>query len=958
MSKNSYRCGSLGRFRLAAIAWLLCAGLAVALGHCAEQIDVAVARSQSTELVDGLWMRVRLTAITPAEPSPIHWRYGGEGQGGDLIRGLFAKPGAEENDSHELALGEWSSWTPFSSLARGRLPEMFFLTITAGQPGRVVDRLTGRRGEYSTDARFEIEFRYRDKVIQRLVEHGPDGGTVTVVIPLYRLAQGTPPDDPQFVAELTGVLQYATRRAEFLETLPWARGPLPRKYLLINNISGYGTGSGYGIRTTDKAVTWAELRSLRQLGVNGLRTPPEFLIDLLRNGDPRTAPFRRGLLMPMMGFPVPAYRAGRPVDPEAGCPFAAGVAERTRAAVDDSLTAVLDLPVDEVWGLTVDEIGAVVDLAPEGKAHLAVCPRCAAAFRAWLKAKGLQASDFGQQDFSAVRPLDVWQTEGPRPWLSDPGAALTAYWTRDFNNYATAQLFTPLRNAVASANQRKRRQLAEGEQQSAAAGQPWVYSFALRGNTFLMKGHSLDFFDFYRHADNAIVYETSNRDPRIWSWDSYLCDVQRVVAERMGLARGIYIKPHRGAPLQRMLAAVSRGNTMIYWYTYGPDYHKGDSFSQNREVLALTSKAAHLLGAAEEVLYESSWMLPAEIALVKPETTQRWMNLLGDPPHVAAAWENAKWVYTALQHAHLPVDPLDEQMLATADLSPYKAIYVNGSHLTRAAAEALMRYVAAGGTLYTSGWGLVRDEANQPLRQLEPVLGLRGRREPEMWYRVQLYGAGTIEPYDDPRNQLAPPPVGARLLGGRIFEASFVPLVGREILDPQEDAEVLARFADGTAAVVRHRYGKGQAYVVALFPGLEYSAPVRVPEYNMRAAFSAARRSLIAAPALALTAPVVDASDPLVEGVLLRSAAGTQRAVTLANWAYEARTTSADAQGRQRTLIAHLPIEHLKVTIRGAGPVARATSCVLHQQLEVATSGETVTFTLPRLEEGDVVVLE
>src|ERR1043165_5605369 len=90
---------------------------------------------------------------------------------------------------------------------------------------------------------------------------------------------------------------------------------------------------------------------------------------------------------------------------------------------------------------------------------------------------------------------------------------------------------------------------------------PHIYSFALRGNTFLMGGHSLDFFDFYRHADNAFVYETSNRDARVWQWDSYLCDVGRIVSQDQHIQFGIYIKPHRGAPIQRTLAAAARGAT-------------------------------------------------------------------------------------------------------------------------------------------------------------------------------------------------------------------------------------------------------------------------------------------------------------------------------------------------------------------------------------------------------------
>ena len=61
----------------------------------------------------------------------------------------------------------------------------------------------------------------------------------------------------------------------------------------------------------------------------------------------------------------------------------------------------------------------------------------------------------------------------------------------------------------------------------------------------------------------------------------------------------------------------------------------------------------------------------------------------GQPPHLTAAWENAKWVYTALAHAHVPVDPMDESDAGDEDLSRYKAIYISGSHLTAAAAEKL-----------------------------------------------------------------------------------------------------------------------------------------------------------------------------------------------------------------------------------------------------------------------------
>jgi hypothetical protein len=942
-------------------AFLLFFPTCVLAGQDTEQIDVPILQSQSFRVPENLTVRVRLKSITPTQPTPIQWRHGGEGQGGEVIRGVFPKAGVPADapvESHTLPVGRWSEPVPLVSMAK-RFSDKFFLTITAGDPGKIVDRTTRTRGGYSRDVVFEFEFRFGDEIIKSFTTKGPDGGTATIVVPVYRLVEGVQPDSPRFVQELTDVLNYARRRAEVLENLPWAAWPVPRKYAIINNVGGYGTGYGYGIRTTDRAVTEAELRSLRQLGVNGFRDPPDFVLEMLREGGPEAQKWNRGMITHVMGFPVGKYRAGRNEDPQAGCPFGEDVAKRTQQLVAESLEGVLSLPVEEVWGLTVDEIGTVIDGSREKKAHLSVCPRCMRGFQEWLKGKGLKPSDFGASDWSGVRPLNVWDSGSERPWLRDRGLALAAYYTRDFNNHVTAMMFTELKKAFDRANQDRRAGLARGgEPDSADARRPRVYSYALRGNTFLMKGHSLDFSDFYRLADNAIVYETSNRGPRIWGWDSYLCDVQRVVAAKMQLARGIYIKPHRGAPVQRMLSAVSRGNTMLYWYTYGPDYKKGDSFSQDPEALRLTSKAAHLLGVAEEALYGSRWAVPAEVAVVKPETTQRWMNLSGDPPHLMAAWENAKWVYSALQHAHIPVDPIDEVMLAEEDLSQYKIIYVSGSHITRKAALGLAKYVENGGTLYTSGWGLARDEANQPLIALHDALGLKARAEPEMWYRVSLYGAGSIESYDEAGNRLAVVPSGARIIGGDTIKGSFTPVVGRELLRPESGTEALARFADGAAAMTRNKHGKGQVYVVGFFPGLEYSAAVRRLDFNMRRDFDLALRFIIAAPALELTRPVVEPSDPLVEGVLLQNPANGLRAVTLANWAYGVTAIKEDARGRRSVVVTHLPVKGLQIKIRTAEDTQEVFSCMLQESLKFTESGDSVVVDLPRLDEGDVLLLK
>ena len=741
----------------AGVAVLACAVATPAAGQdrVDEAIDVIVVEEPQRRMPEDFTLRARVTRIAPSEPTDIRWRHGGQGLGGDVTRGVLGE---------KLAVGEWSQPVPVASLTDGRLPRRLFMNFGVGRPGkrrRGADRNTRvDKVGYSKDAELEVEFRHGDKVVKTLKGYGPEGGTITIVIPGYRLTAETTPADPEFLDELLTIHEYALRRAERVEKLPWAKWPVPKRYAVINNLGGYGHGIGYGIRTTNMATVEAEARTLRQLGVNGLRRPNEILLKMIAAGKGFAKDFNRSMIGRATGYPVPRYREGRYEADDAGCPYGPAVAEQTEEGIRDSLKA-LEIPVPEVWGLTVDEIGVVVDRSAQKKQHLALCPRCAEGFREFLKGQGLKPSEVGGSDWAEVKPLDVFGPPRPRrrepatkpsgppatkptdepatkpgPWqrpdLTNPHTALRGYWTMRFLLHSSARLFTPLRDAIETANAAKRQALARGESDTPAANQPWLYSYALRGNTFLMKGHSLDFFNFYRLADNAFVYETSNRGPRIWGWDSYLCDVGRIVSAKMNKRFGIYIKPHRGAPVQRALSAVSRNVRMIYWYVYGPDYAKGDSFSDKPEALALTSKAAHLIGKTEDVLYGSSWVKPAEVAIVKPFTSLIWMRMTDRPPERMAAWENAKWIYSALTHAHIPVDPLDEGMLTSEDLSKYKIIYVNGPNITRAAAEALAKWVQAGGTLYTSGGGCARDEANRPLKAQEPVFGLEGRNHPEM----------------------------------------------------------------------------------------------------------------------------------------------------------------------------------------------------------------------------------
>lgn len=959
----------------------LAAGLAATASQRAwsqadtEQVDIGTVEAPVWIVPTNLTLRVRVTALDPAEPTAIEWRHSGEGMGGEVVKGALTKPGepalpaitAVKVGPGErrlaapkfpvFAVGEWSAPFPVAAFKSAPWPNRLFVTFTVGRTPKFASPTDRTVVSCTKGTSLEFELSYQGKPIKTYTETSPDGSSVGLVIWPERW---TKPEGPDYGAGVMGLLEYVSLRADHMEQLPWGKTALPRLFSIVTDMGGYGLGSGYGIHHGNKAIVDAEARTLRQLGVNGLRAAPPFLVDTAKPGQGADAGFSRSRIVQIPGYPVVPKPRVKSDDLEAGCPFSAKVPELTRAAIDKSLAALRSAGTPEVWGLTVDEIGVVFDNTNDGKTHVEKCPRCREAFVNYLRGKGVSPADLGAADWASIKPLVVSPKDPDRAWLQKPGQPLLAYWTRRFVADASSGLFTPLRQAVATANQ-ERAKAAPG---SPAANQPVMATYALRGNTFLLGGHSLDFFDFYRHSDNGFVYEMSNRDPRVHQWDSYLCDVGRMVSAEQGLAFGTYVKPHRGSVVQRAITAISRGATLLFWYTYGPDYSKGDCFSASLPRLELTSKAAHLIGKAEVPLYGATWAQPARIGMVKPNTTEHWLTLMQKDPAWTASWENAKWIYSALAHDHLSVDAMDEGMLEDRDLSKYQVLYVHGPNLRRAAAAKLAQWVKDGGTLYTSGWSLTRDEANQPLASLLPALGLETRNPPDMYLEVKCYAAGALETFDpEDRNHglLAEAPAGAAIQGQKPFEVSFRPKVGREPLKPADGAEVLARFADGSAALTRHPYGKGQAYVAGFFPGLEYSAGVRNDEYDMGKQFDANLRRLVTAPALAKVQPVVDAAVPTVEGVLLTNSVSGARSVTLMNWTYRVSATrlkSSGASARKTAVTTLVEQKDMQVAVRGAGPVSKVRSVQLGQDLVFQQQGDLLRVTVPHLQEADVLILE
>jgi hypothetical protein len=885
----------------------------------AEQVDLAdTVRTRA--LATGLAVRVRVTKVSPeTETLEIHWRRGGEGLGGQVTRGQFRAAGKKEAPAAplgdeivtgkkaaapsdtEVPAGAWTAWVPASEIA-GRTRGWEFPTITVAPPA------SKKKAPPVTSCSVDFEVADKGTVIKAFSEASPKGATVGFAFP-GGLLDDKGAVSPEFAAQLRGLSGHARARREMLEMLFPEPAPLPKQFGVIGHLAGYGEGAGYGIRHCNPEVVADECRCLRLLGVNGL-VGRVGLADAAGFGDQFRRVYWGG---PGSGSPMGALKAK-----DGGCPFDPAV----KAAMAQSTTSAIAehkaVGARESWALWWDEIGVAA------KEHLADCPRCADQFREYLRALKLNPAAFGKAAWTEIAPLQIWKSTDPKlapPAPSAPEEGLRYYYTSRFMTYATAQLFP------VSAQQLK------------AAGIPL---YAMQGPTPSWSGHSLDWHEFYDlGANTALVFETSNRDARVWQWESYLGDIMRGIAARHNLPLGCLIKPHRGAPQQRMLALVARGARVFEWYTYGPDYAKGDCFSQRPDLLEHVGRAGRFLGQGEEYLYGARYASQPEVAFVSPRSSEIWgkATALG-----VTAFEDAKWVYLALAHAHVPVDILSEQQLAEGTLEKYKALYVVGPNLHRAAAGKVRDWVHAGGLLWTDALGLSRDEANQPAEGLAAMLNPAGRAL-ETWGSVEGYRAVGLTPLQE---KDAPPHAALSWENPLLGKGQAQAAIGREPL-AAADAETLATFADGKAAVVRRRFGQGEVVTCGFWAGLTYSAKVRGEEFDMRADFPSAVRNLVAAPAVArkVYRPVVT-SEPLVEAVLLDK--DGRRSVTLVNWAYARGGTG------QRGAAMLQPAQSLRVSFHGIAP--ERVRSLKAGALTVTTEGGTRAVVVPKLEEIDLLVLE
>jgi beta-galactosidase len=184
--------------------------------------------------------------------------------------------------------------------------------------------------------------------------------------------------------------------------------------------------------------------------------------------------------------------------------------------------------------------------------------------------------------------------------------------------------------------------------------------------------------------------------------------------------------------------------------------------------------------------------------------SERTLSKLGN-----AEPDSVVGLYDAFYQQNIPVDFIHPLDITGDRLNQYKVVFLPYPvMLAQDVAEGVKRYVQNGGTVVAEArlaWNDQRGFANDEI----PGFGL-----------AEVFGAKErlIRPSEQPQiildKSVDLPGLGPR----RIAVGAAV----EEDLEALPGAQVLARFKDGQAAIVKNSYGKGKTFLVGSFLGLAY----------------------------------------------------------------------------------------------------------------------------------------
>jgi hypothetical protein len=408
-------------------------------------------------------------------------------------------------------------------------------------------------------------------------------------------------------------------------------------------------------------------------------------------------------------------------------------------------------------------------------------------FRAWLRGLGETPESLLVKDWDAVNIV----TEAQR----DQFPALY-YFSQRFRTQALGDFMTAQHKLI---------------EQAYGGNFPVLVNFsdgAVYNANFFMQG--VDYFDLLDSPEqNAIWGEDWSNGASTYQCASFNVDLMRAAARDRGQVIGHHLIASAGRKAWdiqlKATSELARGVKMMNSFSYGPSWatHEGGPYWRSSvwyakpEMWTASASITREVGAVEDMLC-TAMPAPAKVALLYSSSSDVWTI----DQNFAYGFDRMH-TWLALTHAQVPVDIVSERQAANGQLDRYTVCYLSGPNLTRAAAAKLHAWVEHGGALWLSAGAASRDEYNRPLHALDDLLPATRGDVAEL--QKQLGSGrtlGQLKPKDE-----------ARWNDGTASVLSV-----KQPLTPLENASVLARFQDGSPAIV-HR---GHVYCAGFLPALDY----------------------------------------------------------------------------------------------------------------------------------------
>ncbi|HXG64825.1 MAG TPA: beta-galactosidase [Blastocatellia bacterium] len=273
------------------------------------------------------------------------------------------------------------------------------------------------------------------------------------------------------------------------------------------------------------------------------------------------------------------------------------------------------------------------------------------------------------------------------------------------------------------------------------------------------------------------------------------------------------------------IARGAKGINFYAWYPMSSGYESGGFGLINldgsiTERARAAGRVAQVVNRNQE-LFLGARPTPAEVAIVYNPMVymvggRRPLTAAGAQGEFAGIERNSLLgAYRALFPANVPVDFIHINEIAGGKASRYKLIYLPYPlMISEPAAKALINYVRDGGALASEArlaWNDERGFAKEiiPGFGLHEVCGCRERavqQTPGGKTDMEIVASDASIPFLQPGDRLR----------GALYEETLEPI--------SENARVLAKFADGSPAMVVSTYGKGKMLAVGSFLGMLYEA--------------------------------------------------------------------------------------------------------------------------------------